>query len=105
MGKTISMRDIEGGARYAAYNVADRTTTQLSAVSKLQKTNVNVLKNHGFERDGVWTYSAGATRSDAYRYTGKYCLALSNTTATMSACVTQTVPVIPAALLSAYQKF
>ncbi len=50
LGQPISVTDPEGRAMYAAYNTGEQTVTQLSAVSKLQYTVVNLLKNHGFEQ-------------------------------------------------------
>ncbi len=50
IGQPVSVTDSEGRAMYAAYNRTEQTVTQLSAVSKLQNTTVNLLANHGFEQ-------------------------------------------------------
>ena len=55
LGQPISVTDPEGRAMYAAYNTDPQTVTQLSAVSKLQYTVVNLLRNHGFEASSSFT--------------------------------------------------
>ena len=44
-GQAVSIRNPEGEAVFMAYNSADRTKTQLAAVSKTQTTVFNLLKN------------------------------------------------------------
>ena len=69
-GQAVSLRDNEGNAVYAAYNTADRTVTQLSAVSKLQSTTTNLLKNGHFARSAEWTLGTGASYYGDYGYNG-----------------------------------
>ena len=79
-GQAVSVRDSAGNAVYAAYNTDDRTVTQLSAVSKMQSTVFNLLKNHGFETTSSsgnpWTRSntSYVTFASTYAHTGKYSL-------------------------------
>ena len=77
-GQAVSVRDNEGGAVFAAYNSAEQTTTQMSAVSNLQNTVFNLLMNHGFETTSgsTWTRSntSYVTYSSTYQHTGKYSL-------------------------------
>ena len=73
------MRDEEGNAVYAAYNTGERTVTQLSAVSKVQTTTVNIMGNHSFERDDIWSLSSGACYDGGKRHTGKRSLKLTST--------------------------
>ena len=97
-GQAVSVRDPEGHAVYAAYNTTDQTVTQISAVSKMQDTVFNLLKNHSFETTASsgnpWTRSntSNATFSTTYAHTGKYSLKMvSTSSAAISA--TQTVSV------------
>ena len=93
LGQPISVTDSEGRAIYAAYHSADRTVTQLSAVSKLQNTVVNRLKNHGFERNTLasWTASGSASVDWAEKKDGRHSLKFM--TAATEQTVTQTVAV------------
>ena len=77
-GQPVSVRDPEGRAVYAAYNQAEQTVTQLSAVSKMQNTSVNLLKNHGFDKSGSWTMSDStyAAYSNTYAQAGENSLKL-----------------------------
>ncbi len=72
-GQAVSIRDNEGNAVYAAYKTEAQSTTRLSAVSKMQHTVINVLKNPSFDASAStpWTFSS-ASRNDTYRHTGKY---------------------------------
>ncbi len=75
-GQAVSVRDNAGNAVYAAYNSDPQTTTQLSAVSKMQNTVVNLLKDHGFDNGTTeWTLSGASTSSTCF-YTGRYSLKL-----------------------------
>ena len=80
-GQAVSVRDGDGRAVYAAYNTAEQTVTQLSAVSKLQSTIFNLLYNHGFERTTYWTRSntTNAAFSMDYVHEGKYSLKMVST--------------------------
>ena len=84
-GQAVSVRDSAGNAVYAAYNTDDRTVTQLSAVSKMQSTVFNLLKNHGFETTSSsgnpWTRSntSYVTFASTYVHTGKYSLKMVST--------------------------
>ena len=77
LGQAVSITDPDGRAVYAAYNTDPQTVTQLSAVSKVQDTVGNPLKNHGFEES---TYPSSWTRSNttyirndsSRRHTGAY---------------------------------
>ena len=93
LGQPVSVTDSEGRAIYAAYNSGERTQTQLSAVSKLQNTVVNRLKNHGFERNTLtnWTASGSASVDWAEKKDGRHSLKF--TTAATEQTVTQTVAV------------
>ena len=78
-GQAVSVRDSEGNAVFAAYNTAPQTTTQLAAVSKMQNTVVNLLKNPSFDSDSYegWTVSgAGSTITSTKFHTGKMSLKL-----------------------------
>ena len=72
-GQAVSVRDNEGNAVYAAYKTEAQSTTRLSAVSKMQHTVINALKNPSFDASAStpWTFSS-ASRNDTYRHTGKY---------------------------------
>ena len=88
-GQAVSVRDSAGNAVYAAYNTDDRTVTQLSAVSKMQSTVFNLLKNHGFETTSSsgnpWTRSntSYVTFASTYAHTGKYSLKMVSTASRM----------------------
>ena len=69
-GQVVCVRDTEGRALYAAYNTADQTVTQLSAVSKLQSTAMNLLKNGHFARNTDWALNANASFYGYYGYNG-----------------------------------
>jgi RHS repeat-associated protein len=73
-GQAVSIRNAEGQAVFAAYKKEDRATTKLSAVSKMQYTTVNLLKNHGFEAASLyqnWTVQGtGSTTVDTYSHAG-----------------------------------
>ncbi len=77
IGQPVSVTDPEGRAVFATYNTASQTVTQLKAVSKMQMTVVNLLKNHGFEEStwpSSWTRSdTGNIKNDSSRrHTGAY---------------------------------
>ena len=88
-GQAVSVRDSAGNAVYAAYNTDDRTVTQLSAVSKMQSTVFNLLKNHGFETTSSsgnpWTRSntSYVAFASTYAHTGKYSLKMVSTASRM----------------------
>ena len=81
-GQVRSVRDTEGNAVFSAYNAAEQSVTELTAVSKMQKTVVNLLLNHGFETGTAesWTVSSSsnvkAVTTEAN--TGKYSLQIKN---------------------------
>ena len=81
-GQVCSVRDTAGNAVFSAYNTAAQSVTELSAVSKMQKTVTNLLLNHGFETGDTasWTVSSSAdvTASTAKAHTGKYSLEIKN---------------------------
>ena len=89
-GQAISVRDNAGRAVFAAYNTAEQTITQISAVSKMQTTIFNLLKNHGFENTEAsgnpWTINnaSSAVYSSAYAHTGQYCLKMTSTSSVSS---------------------
>ena len=87
-GQAVGVRDAEGHAMYAAYNTGDRTVTQLSAVSKLQSTTINLLKNGHFARSADWTLGTGAAYYGGYGYNGHRTMRLN-----ASAVISQTVSV------------
>jgi len=87
-GQAVGVRDAEGHAMYAAYNTGDRTVTQLSAVSKLQSTTINLLKNGHFARSADWTLGTGASYYGGYGYNGHRTMRLN-----ASAVISQTVSV------------
>ncbi|MBR5025585.1 MAG: hypothetical protein IKX48_10990, partial [Victivallales bacterium] len=77
VGQAVSVTDPDGRAVYAAYNTEPQTVTQLSAVSKVQDTVGNPIKNHGFEEStwpSSWTMSHSTyIRNDSSRrHTGAY---------------------------------
>ena len=77
IGQPVSVTDPEGRAVFATYNTASQTVTQLKAVSKMQMTVVNLLKNHGFEEStwpSSWTRSdsGNLTNDSSRRHTGAY---------------------------------
>jgi len=73
-GQAVSIRNPEGEAVFMAYNSADRTKTQLAAVSKTQTTVFNLLKNHGFDKknpNDYWTKSStSAVFTQTHAHTG-----------------------------------
>ncbi len=78
-GQAVSVRDSEGNAVFAAYNTAEQTTTKLSAVSKMQHTVINLLKNSSFDSDSYegWSVSGtGSTITSSKFHTGKMSLKL-----------------------------
>ena len=78
-GQAVSVRDNEGNAVFAAYNTAPQTTTQLAAVSKMQHTVINLLKNSSFDSDLYegWSVSGtGSTITSSKFHTGKMSLKL-----------------------------
>ncbi len=81
-GQVRSVRDTEGNAVFSAYNTAEQSVTELSAVSKMQKTVTNLLLNHGFETGDTesWTVSSSTdvTAATTKAHTGKYSLKLKN---------------------------
>ena len=81
-GQPVSIRDPEGRAVFVAYNKAERTVTEISAVSKMQRTTLNRLTNHGFESSSssAWSRSSSsnAAYSTTYAHTGKTSLKLEN---------------------------
>lgn len=64
LGQPLSVMDPDGRAMYAAYNTGEQTVTQLSAVSKLQNTVINLLTNHGFEKSSSALTNWAASNSD-----------------------------------------
>lgn len=77
IGQPVSVTNPEGRAVFATYNTASQTVTQLKAVSKMQMTVVNLLKNHGFEEStwpSSWTRSdsGNLTNDSSRRHTGAY---------------------------------
>ncbi|MEG0834497.1 MAG: DNRLRE domain-containing protein, partial [Christensenellaceae bacterium] len=64
MGQAISIRDVDGSAQYCSFNGAVGKTAQLSSISKLQKTTINLLKNHNMEYAGEW-YNASSAESNS----------------------------------------
>ena len=87
-GQTVCVRDTEGRAQFAAYNTGDRSVTQLKAVSKLQSSSVNLLKNGLFARSADWTLGTGASYYGANGYNGNRTMKL-----TAGAYITQSVSV------------
>ena len=93
-GQVCSVRDTEGNAVYSAYNTAAQAVTELTSVSKMQKTVVNLLLNHGFETGSAdsWTVSNSTNvKAVTTKYhTGKYSLQIQNqgSYATQAAAVT-----------------
>lgn len=79
-GQAVSVMDNEGNAVYAAFNTAEQTTTQLAAVSKVQHTVINLLKNSSFDDSNFGNWSiyggSGCTIYAAYPHTGRYTLKL-----------------------------
>lgn len=80
-GQPVSVRDAEGRAVYAAYSKAERMTTELSAVSKMQTTVFNLIKNHDIEYGlNDWETESGTRAATANisssSYTGKTCAKL-----------------------------
>ena len=97
LGQPISVTDQDGRAMYAAYNTAPQTVTQLSAVSKLQITVLNLLKNHGFEQSSSslsnWTKSGSAITVDSsVRKDGRRSAKFSNSSSQLT--LSQTVSVV-----------
>ena len=97
LGQPISVTDQDGRAMYAAYNTAPQTVTQLSAVSKLQYTVVNLLKNHGFEQSSSsftnWTKSgSGISVDSSVRKNGRRSAKFSNSSSQLT--LSQTVSVV-----------
>ena len=84
-GNTKSIRDDEGNAQYYSYNEGPTNKNKLQLESKLQKSIMNVLKNHNAEvnSDWVsqsWTTSAGLGSFDTtVKYLGKQSLKISKT--------------------------
>ena len=54
-GNTVSIKDQEGYAAYYKYQMSGGNKNKLSLESKLQKTVVNALRNHGGESTSNWT--------------------------------------------------
>ena len=81
MGQPVSVRDEEGNAVFGAYNTSARTVTQLSAVSKVQATTVNLMPNHGFEQNDSWSLSGSASYDSTKRHAGKQSMKLTSTSA------------------------
>ena len=107
LGQPVSVTDPQGRAVYATYNTGDRTVTELTAVSKMQSTVVNLLKNHGFEES---TYPSSWTRSttsyikndSSRRHTGAYSCKIDAGTAARTLTQTVNVTVGQVYTLSAY---
>ncbi len=65
-GKTTGIKDAEGDGKYFKYENA-ANTTKLTAESKLQKTIINLLRNHNVEADGYWYMGLdGGSGSSSY---------------------------------------
>ena len=81
-GQVRSVRDQEGRAVFSAYNTAVQSVTELTAVSKMQKSVTNLLLNHGFETGTAeaWTVSSSTNVKavTTKAHTGKYSLELKN---------------------------
>ena len=75
--QAVSIRDNEGNALYAAYGDS-QNPTKLSAVSKMQHTIINLLKNPSFDNSSTspWTLSSAAT--DSKHHTGRYSVKLNS---------------------------
>ena len=73
-GNTKSIRDDEGNAQYYSYNEGPTNKNKLQLESKLQKSIMNLLKNHNAEaiRDWTSTYWTTSTGSGSYDTTNKY---------------------------------
>ncbi|MBW8383841.1 MAG: DNRLRE domain-containing protein, partial [Youngiibacter sp.] len=67
-GNTISIKDNGGYGAYYGYSTAGSTKNKLTIESKLQKTVVNELRNHGGESGSYWFLEQfnGATGSFSY---------------------------------------
>ena len=71
-GQIVSVRDAHGSAQYASYDNHPDRQSYLSAISKLQKTSLNMLMNPGFESGGAWQRSDGTLISGADLTTQAY---------------------------------
>lgn len=73
-GNTISIKDNDGYAQYYKYLTSGTNKNKLSLESKLQKTVINLLKNHNaeFDRDWVMNSYDGSTASYGYDTANKY---------------------------------
>ncbi|MBZ9686140.1 DNRLRE domain-containing protein [Clostridium estertheticum] len=73
-GNTISVRDDEGNAKYYNYNEGPTNKNKLQLESKLQKSIMNLLKNHNAEGSSDWTstYWTTSTGLGSYDTTNKY---------------------------------
>jgi RHS repeat-associated protein len=109
-GQPVSVTDAEGHALFAAYNKAEQTVTQLSAVSKLQNTTVNLLGNHGFERSpwdiAPWTRSntQKITLTDMEKRNGYFSAKFASDTSELTLSQTVSVTAGETYTLSAYFK-
>lgn len=58
LGQAISVQDYEGNAMHYKYGtIADKSA--LTSVSNVQKTVINKVKNHNFEKNLYWVFSNG----------------------------------------------
>lgn len=110
LGQPISVTDPEDRALFAAYNTADQTVTQLSAVSKLQHTVINLLVNHGFEKSSSsltgWTASNSSkiTVDSSMRKEGRRSAKFINASAELTLSQTLSIEVGKTYTLSAWFK-
>ena len=58
MGHAISLQDSEGGAVHYQFGTVGNNNA-LTNVSKVQKTVINLEKNHNFENNSDWVFSNG----------------------------------------------
>jgi len=73
LGNTINVKDADGNAEYYKY-LSGANANKLSLESKLQKTVINMLKNHNIEQSSSWTANdwTGSTGSGSFTTEEKY---------------------------------
>ena len=99
LGEPVCIRNADDSAQYCAFNGVGRTRTQIAAVSKLQKTTINLLANQSFEAVGLGTtlsswYKSGTLtfpRSSTYKHSGSYSMNVNKSSTTDAGFILQDV--------------
>ncbi len=104
-GNLTSISDMLGHAVVITYS-PDKPTNHADSISKMQRSVVNLLKNHGFERTSDWVFEGTAGYTASSCRLGRRCLLFDGNYYSGTQSASQTVDLVPgkAYTLSFYGK-